>query len=873
MKKKIFLSICFSVVFIYCRAQVTISTELKTALQNKSGFKEVMKTVTDYYVRKGYRRDPQVFSEFKKWNRWAWYESRHLDAAGNFVNSNKKNEPVLSSLMKSKQQTNITNKSASNTGVWTSVGPDNVANGIGRVDRLAFHPTNANIIYAGATAGGLWRTVDGGTSWHALNGYLPQLGVSGIVVDADNPNTLYVLSGDGDSFINGGFIYTRRSIGILRSTDGGTTWSKLSNIVPPGTEFYGFKLIQSPDFRNRFFACTSDGLYRSTDYGQTWNRDVTIGAQNVFDIETVPNSGFVYASTQRDVFVSANWGNPFVLVSPGAFSQQPTAFTQRTALAISPNSPNTLYVLFGASYGAPNTGNNVRLLYRSNDNGATYTLINNNAPVTSGYASTMAVNPGNINNIIIGNINVLSSLNGGTTFPTTGANVHDDFHELAYNPLNNFLYAATDGGVYRSISHGDNWADRYNGLNITQYYHMAGFEGNDGLALAGSQDNGVQLRNGSNTFTSVIGGDGFDAKLLNGNSNIAYYSMNAGVYKYTVSTNTSQQRLVPGTNVNDQNFFFPSIAIHPTNNNIIYAGFISGIYRTTDDGANWTNLVQSASAGFAAAGGLAVSANVPDRLYAANGTILQISNNRGTNFSVISGNAGWPGGTLTITDVQTRNNNADEVWVTVGGYGTAKVIYSSNAGASWVDYTASLPDLPVYCVEYTSEGDVYIGTDAGVYFMDYSMNDWVFFSNGLPMVPVTEVVVNETNGTIKAATFGRGIWQSDLYSDCGPFMFLSGVMQGTNFYQSGGFIETTQQIPGSFGNSVKLRSPTKIIFRPGFSARNNSYLHAVIGACGQGVITRIAGGKTAVSKAEYIAMDPEERNALQINRPKGKGVQ
>ena len=154
-----------------------------------------------------------------------------------------------------------------------------------------------------------------------------------------------------------------------------------------------------------------------------------------------------------------------------------------------------------------------------------------------------------------------------------------------------------------------------------------------------------------------------------------------------------------------------------------------------------------------------------------------------------------------------------------------KVIYSSNAGANWINFTGSLPDLPVYCIKYTNAGDTYIGTDAGVYYMGFTMSDWVFFSNGLPMVPVTEVVVNETNGSIKAATFGRGIWQSDLYSNCGPFLFLSGITQGTNFYQSSGFIETTQQIPGSFGNSVKYRSPAKITFKPGFSIRNNAYMH------------------------------------------------
>ena len=844
MKNKIILSLLLFNCFILCYGQLTITPELKSSLQQKTGFNDIMKTVTEFYVQKGYKKDPKLFSEFKKWNRWAWYESRHLDVNGNFVNSNKKNEAILSALQQAKQNINSVNKTASNTGVWSSFGPANIANGIGRVDRLAFHPANANILYAGATAGGLWRTTNGGTSWNALNGYVPQLGVSGIVVDADNPNTLYVLSGDGDSFINGGFIYQRASIGILKSTDGGNSWTKLSNILPEGTTFFGFKLIQSPDFHNRFFACTSNGLYRSTDYGQTWAQDVTIGPNNVFDIEAVPNTGFVYACTQKDVYVSANWGNPFVRVTAGSFSTQPTNKTNRTALAISPNSPNTLYVLFGGD----------SFLYRSNDNGSTYTLVNAAAPKTSAYTCTMTVNPANINNVIIGNVILSTSTNGGASFPNTGSNVHADFHDLAYNPLNNFLYTGCDGGVYVSTTNGLSWLDRYNGLNITQYYHMAGFEGNDGLALAGSQDNGMQLRNGSNTFTSVNGGDGYDAKFLNGNSNIAFYSINAGVFKYTVNTNISEQRLVPGGNIDSQNFFYPSIAIHPTNNAIIYAGYQSDVYRSDNDGLLWTLLGQSGSAGFAAAGGLAVSADVPDRIYAANGTTLQISNNQGNNWTRISGNAGWPPGILTITDVQTRNNNGNEVWVTFGGYGGAKVIYSSDAGLNWVNFTGSLPDLPVYCIEYTNDGDAYIGTDAGVYFMDYTMSDWVFFSNGLPMVPVTEVFVNETNGTIKAATFGRGIWQSDVYSDCGPFMFLGGVTQGTNFYQSNGFIETSQQIPGSLGNSIKYRTPAKIIFKPGFSVRNNAYMHAVIGNCGQGVF-RYANGATAISKADFLKMN------------------
>ena len=105
---------------------------------------------------------------------------------------------------------------------------------------------------------------------------------------------------------------------------------------------------------------------------------------------------------------------------------------------------------------------------------------------------------------------------------------------------------------------------------------------------------------------------------------------------------------------------------------------------------------------------------------------------------------------------------------------------------------------------------------------------------------------------------GRGIWLSDLYSDCGPFMFLSGLTQGANFYQSNGFIETKQEVPGSYGNQLRLRSPTKIIFKagsPGFSIKAGAYMHAVIGNCGQGVFSKESNSNTVISKEEYLKLN------------------
>lgn len=848
MNKHFLLFLLFIIVISCAQAQLTISPELKTALQDKKGFTEIMQTVDDYYIRKGYTNDPKLYSQYKKWCRWGWYMGSHLDSTGRVANVSDKTWVASreSGVERFPSNDGPGNSPNSNTGFWGPIGPYTIANGVGRVDRLAFHPSNGNILYAGTPAGGLWRTLDGGANWHALNGYLPNIGVSGIVIDRDNANILYILTGDGDSNISGGFVlgfdYIRPSIGILKSTDGGGTWTRISEIVTPGTKFYGYKLVQSEDFHNRFFACTSDGLYMSNDYGVTWTRNANIGVDVVYDLELGPaNTGFVYACTNRRVYVSTNWGNPFTVVPLASFSTQPSA-NDRSSLAVTPNAPNDLFVSFGAS----------RLLYRSTDNGTTYTLVNNNSPVTQQYMAAFAVSPTNANTLVVGEVALQRSTNGGSGFSATGAGtVHADVHELAFNPVNNFLYAACDGGVYRSTDLGATWASLFNGMQITQFYHFAGVTGSGTYILGGAQDNGnIQSSSSGGLYNLEFGGDGFESAYLNGNNNLYYYTTNTLVGKGTRSPAGRVEKSPAGASG-----FYPSVAIHPTNDQIIYAGYSNGVYRSDNDGVNWTNKGQAGSAGGNPAGGLAVSAATPDRIYAAGNTTLARSDNKGDTWTTLSGNPGWPAvsSLVPITDITTRSNNADEIWVTLGGYAAgAKVYYSSNAGATWVNLSGTLPNMPVYCIKYTSEGDAYIGTDFGVYFMDFTMNDWVAFSNGLPWVPVSDLVINENDGIIRAATFGRGIWQGDLYSNCSPLLLLGGIIQGNIFYQSSGIIESTQQVPGSSGNSLKLRAPTKITFKPGFSIRANAKLHAVIGNCGQGVVNGAVPTEAALSKQAYL---------------------
>jgi hypothetical protein len=168
------LKLCLAILFLLAlntiHAQVPANTELQELLKDKKNFSEVWGIVTRYYAEKNAARNPKLFSEFKKWNRWAWWESKHLDEQGNLINSNKR---IFTEIQRIKNNTTRTNGTESNSGQWSLLGPQNLTSGIARVDRLAFDPTNPAIIYAGTPSAGLWKTTDGGSNWFPLHGFAP----------------------------------------------------------------------------------------------------------------------------------------------------------------------------------------------------------------------------------------------------------------------------------------------------------------------------------------------------------------------------------------------------------------------------------------------------------------------------------------------------------------------------------------------------------------------------------------------------------------------------------------------------------------------------------------------------------------------------
>src|SRR6187399_143407 len=229
MNRNIFIFGLTFLGLLFCWNLAYSQEELEQLLIGKTTLSEIMVVVDKYY--KAHPEDENEFeSEYLHWKRWEWYMSGRLGHGGEFVNIS---EMLLLGL-REKENMESPNERNINS-AWTFMGPSTypyqnssaLYNGLGRVDRIIFHPTNPNIIFIGTPAGGLWNTLNGGTSWNNLTDNLPSVGISGFVITPSNTSIMYLLTGDGDSSGGGlvqDFGYMRQSIGVLKSIDGGVSW-------------------------------------------------------------------------------------------------------------------------------------------------------------------------------------------------------------------------------------------------------------------------------------------------------------------------------------------------------------------------------------------------------------------------------------------------------------------------------------------------------------------------------------------------------------------------------------------------------------------------------------------------------------------------
>lgn len=727
--------------------------------QENPNFFEIEKEFNDYWVGKNYQEKGSGWKPFK---RWLEFWRPRVDNNGEFPKIN--NEFFALKDLQNQSKSNST-QAASN---WTLLGPttsNGGYNGIGRVNCVRVNQINGHI-WAGAAAGGVWKSTNSGATWSTVTdniSIINSLGVSDIAIHPTNSNIMYIATGDMD----GG---NTRSIGVMKSTDAGSTWATTGLSYTVGQGRYIGRLLIDPSNPNVILAAGSAGTFRSTDAGNTWT---TTSSNNVKDMEFYPgNSAIVYTSGSK-FYRSTNNGQTWTQITSGLAND-----IQRASIAVTPANPNYVYVL------ATNTSSYFKALYRSTDGGLNFTTQSTtpnimgyelNGSGTGGqgwYDNCIAANPNNANEIYIGGINIWKSTNGGVNwtiktfwyFQNGYAEVHADQHDLYFDVSTGYLYAGNDGGVYRSTNNGDNWSYINSTMPITQFYRISTSKTSTQVTIGGTQDNGTKLCYNGN-WTDEIGGDGMECIVNHTNPQILYGSLYYGNIQKSTNGGTSFRKIndLDGNNTYDQinesgNWVTP-YTLAPNNANTLYVG-MRNLWKSTDAGNTFAKITDYTSGSNLAI--IAISSSNPDYIYTSTGTNLRFTSDGGDTWNT----AVKPGGT-NLTYLIVDKINPLKLYATVTGYtNNAKAYTSSDGGMTWTNISTGLPNVPANCIYETDlpTNRFFAGTDIGVYRYNDLTETWENFSSGMPSVIVNEIDQQKPSNRLMAGTYARGIYYYDLNS-------------------------------------------------------------------------------------------------------------
>jgi len=620
---------------------------------------------------------------------------------------------------------------------WVPLGPSDAVGGtnLGRVNAIAFDPSNPNILYIGAADGGLWKSPDNGVTWTPLTDKLPTLSIGDIAIDPTTPATIYIATGDafgyGNPFWGGTY-----SMGVWKTTNGGQNWTPTGLTLTVGQTRTIRRLAIHPTNPQILLAATSAGLFRTTDAGATWT---SLWNTSTFDVEFNPADGNIVYATTNLVQKSTNAGASFASVGANCAGA-------RHNIEVAKSSPSTLYTLC--------TNGTVQ---KSTNAGTTWSATAATGVTLYGYYdNVLAVSPVDPNIVIVAGFDMKKTTNGGTSWvnvPTAG---HVDNHCLRFLPgSSTTILAGNDGGLFRTTNGGTNWASLNNGLAITQFYQLGLSKITPTLMVAGAQDNGNMKLTGG-TWTNTTNADGMGGFIDFANDNNIYATIQYGaLFRSTNGGSTWTPISTPAGGA----WVTPFLQSR-TVANTIYAG-TDKVYKSTNQGTAWTP-ISPALAGAAQLTILKVHTN-PNFLLAGDGDKLYRTSNGGTTWTDITGTL--PVGANFLTDAVMNDNNPQMIWVTFSGYNAGQKVYkSSDGGATWTNISGVLPNIPVNCIVYENGpgNPIYIGTDAGVYYTRDKLPIFIPFKVGLPNVIIDELEIHYGAKKITAATYGRGLWQSDL---------------------------------------------------------------------------------------------------------------
>ncbi|MDH3795976.1 MAG: hypothetical protein OER83_03790, partial [Flavobacteriaceae bacterium] len=719
-------------------------------------FDEINEAFLRYWEGKDIRARGSGFNPFMRWQNYWQYQ---VNERGYLPSSSE----IWNAYQNKASSAEATNPTAN----WTSIGPfapgiySGQLPGTGRINAVAVDPNDPNRWYAGAPAGGIWRSDDAGSTWTNLFDNFLQIGVSGIAIDPNDSNTIYIATGDDDAADS-------YSIGVFKTTDGGATWTP-TGLGPAETTVSALmnEITIDPTNSNILWLGTNTGLFKSIDEGASW--DLKLNG-NITDFKLKPGtSETVYAVSNSAYYKSTN-GEDFSEIT----DILPTS-SGRRVLGVSSADPEVVYILT-ANIGSQGFG--YQGFYKSTDGGETFTESPNTTNLMESnqawFDLALEVSPTNANEVFMGCLNVWKSLNGGDSwirlnqwFSNNPSYTHADIHTLKF--FDDKLFCGSDGGLYVSENNGISFTDHTAGMAIGQIYRLSVSKQNAARMINGLQDNGGQVLDGGQ-WNNYHGGDGMDNAIDPTNPDILYGLVQFGSL-LNISTNSGQSvGLVQSPSGGSVlgNWITP-LAISSTGE--LFVGY-DAVYKL--NGNSWEQL--SETIGVNSIEDLEVDPNDPQVIYAAESNGVYRSSDGGNTFTAFF----FADPSSIISDMAINGTDGSAVYITTSNRvgisqyeqlqnprGVFKIPVNPDGSAGLEsDLTLNLPaDQAYFSIVHQarhSDNPIYVGTNLGIYRLDDGLSEWEEYFTNFPSVAVSDLEVNLDDELIIASTYGRGVWQSPI---------------------------------------------------------------------------------------------------------------
>ena len=676
-------------------------------------------------------------------------------------------------------------------------------------------------VFVGAASGGVWKSINGGTTFRPVFDRQPVQSIGAVAIDQLNPDTVWV--GTGES-------WTRNSVsignGIYKSTDGGENWT---NMGLRDSEHIA-KILIDPRDTNVVLACATGhiwddnderGVYKTTDGGKNWKK-VLVGANRstgcgmlarssqepntIFaDMWDFQRQGWTFRSggPGSGLFKSTDGGSTWTELTASNSKGLPEKPYGRIAVAVAPSKPQVVYAMIECKKSA---------LYRSDDGGQSWNKLDASQYMIwrPFYFGNLIVDPKNENKVFKVDLGLLLSVNGGQSFSFV-ANAHGDFHDVWINPLNpNMVFAGDDGGLWRSEDGGTRWKHQLN-LPVSQFYHVSVDNANPYHVYGGLQDNSTWVGDSSypggvtnSRWENVYGGDGFWAFEDPADPNYIYAEYQGGEIG-RVNRHTLENRSIkPFPNYNEQKLRFnwnTPIHMSPNEKGTIYLG-AQFLFRSRDHGQSWERISPDLTTNDPEkqkqeeSGGITVdnsSAEMHTTIYSIsespkNGQIIWVGTDDGNLQITRDGAKTW---TNVVANVPGLPKNSWVSTVEASRYdeGTAYATFdrhtfgdmksyaykTTDYGKNWASLNVQENGVVGYAhvikEDTVNANLLFLGTEMGLWISSDGGTHWAQYkATNFPSAAVRDIAIQARDSDLVLATHGRGIW---IIDDISPLRALT----------------------------------------------------------------------------------------------------